>query len=113
MCATSSSNIFKVYVETGSIGIEEKALNSASILNLSVYPNPANHVLNAEFFIPNMETQVLIIYDVSGKELSRIELEKEIGKQKHQLDISELPSGNYVLELMSGTYSSVQKFQKE
>lgn len=110
--SSASSNIFKVFVETGTIGIEEKVLNSNSILNLSVYPNPAKQVLNAEFFIPNMEGQVLIIYDVSGKELKRTELEKEIGKHDYQLDISELPSGSYVLELKSGTYSSVKKFQK-
>lgn len=111
--STANSTIFKVFVEIGTVGIEEKVLNSASILNLSVYPNPAKHVLNAEFFIPNMETQVLIIYDVSGKELSRTEFEKEIGKQKHQLDVSDLPSGNYVLELKSGVYSSTLKFQKK
>jgi hypothetical protein len=109
--STANSTIFKVFVEIGTVGIEEKVLNSASILNLSIYPNPVKHVLNAEFYIPNMETQVLIIYDVSGKELRRTELEKEIGKQKHQLDVSDLPSGNYVLGLKSGVYSSTLKFQ--
>ena len=58
-----------------------------------------------------MENCILIIYDISGKEISRFELEKEIGKQKQQLDISELQTGNYVLELKSGVYSSTLKFQ--
>jgi len=110
--STVNSTIFKVFVEMGSVGIEEKVLNPSNILNLSIFPNPATNVLNAEFFIPNMENCILIIYDISGKEISRFELEKEIGKQKQQLDISELQTGSYVLELKSGVYSSTLKFQK-
>ena len=110
--STVNSTIFKVFVEMGTVGIEEKVLNPSNILNLSIFPNPATNVLNAEFFIPNMENCILIIYDISGKEISRFELEKEIGKQKQQLDISELQTGSYVLELKSGVYSSTLKFQK-
>ncbi len=93
--------------------ISEKAF----VVNSSVYPNPAQDILQLSFELPNAEIGSIKMFDVSGK-LIRTYIEKQLlfqGINNFTLDISHLTSpGVYILELNTadGRKSTVQ-FVKE
>ena len=62
----------------------------------SLYPNPAQSQLNVKFGRPTKGN--LIIYNSAGK----VALTKQFGRQNQlQIDLSQLPSGNYVLKIVN------------
>ncbi len=64
-------------------------------IDYSVYPNPASDVLNVR--IANASSNdVLVIYNILGEEVNRIELSEGVNK----MDISELNSGVYFYSLL-------------
>lgn len=70
----------------------------------SIYPNPASSVLNvvSESKIANVR-----IYNVMGQKVM------EQNQVANQVNIAELESGLYFIELSNGTHSEILKFQKK
>lgn len=64
---------------------------------ISIYPNPANGVLNLTLREPNIES--IHLFDLSGKKM----LEIDIQSLHTIVDISHLPNGVYVLNFNTGT----------
>jgi polyhydroxybutyrate depolymerase len=83
-------------------GIDEQ---STPISGISVYPNPANDLLILE----TSEGATLEMFNLQGQSL--IKIETKAGKE--QIDISKLPEGMYILNVITGTGSLVKKFIKE
>ena len=80
------------------LGVEKKNLT-----NFSVYPNPANDEVNILF---NEEIEEVRIYDLSGKLLLS-------GFSEKTVDVSNLTTGLYFMELSSIYGKSIQKFIKD
>jgi hypothetical protein len=74
------------------VGVEEIALED----QLNVYPNPVTDVLNVQWNNTN-ETANLSIRDLSG----RLVLSERVANGNAVLDLSNLSSGNYILELQT------------
>lgn len=72
--------------------------------NLIIYPSPAKNVLKIKGAVEN-ET-VFAVYDLSGKTLMTGFL------TSNEIDIQELPSGNYMLNLIIDTKIKTYKFFK-
>ena len=80
------------------IGVEEN-----TVVNFSVHPNPANDMIDISF---NEEIEEVRVYDLHG----RLVID---GVSERKLDVSELTTGLYFMELSSIYGKSVQKFLKE
>jgi hypothetical protein len=75
---------------TVNVGVEEIALED----QLNIYPNPVTDVLNVQWNNTN-ETANLSIRDLSG----RLVLSERVANGNAVLELSNLSSGNYILEL--------------
>ncbi len=74
------------------------------------YPNPFNPTTTIEFQIP-IRTQVLLtIYDILGREVSKlVDSELSAGKYKFIFDASNLPSGLYFYRLTADGFNQTKK----
>lgn len=79
---------------------------------LLIYPNPSSNSATLNFTAKeNIEDTRIRIFNVRGsliKEVRKGSMTK--GEQSVQLDFSDLPVGNYILNLEAGTSSGVSKF---
>jgi hypothetical protein len=71
----------------------------------SYYPNPTQHLLNISVQLAEASSLSIIIRDILGKEIIRKDLGIQLGSINHTIDVSEIPSGTYLLdvELSGGT----------
>ncbi len=87
-------------------GIEEKIPDNY----LSVYPNPASNSLNincTELFAKNT---LIIITDVTGKEVESLRVPTSVNANSANINISNLPSGIYSVQMKSDKLSVARKF---
>jgi hypothetical protein len=87
----------------GSIGIHETGIleiPSQALLGQN-YPNPFNPVTKIKFSLPNVSETSLLIYDVTGKEVSRLINNQTLkrGNYEYTFDGKGLPSGVYFYSL--------------
>jgi len=77
-------------------------------IRMDIFPNPATNILNVNYSIPVKETIQIAIYSMSGNRIldQRINNKAESGAWQH--DVSDLPSGIYVL-MMQGAQFSISK----
>ena len=80
-----------------------------SIENLSVYPNPASEFVTVSYTATASEAVSYRMTDLSGKSVIARDLGVRNGAQIENIDLSNVASGMYILEITSGTKRSVQK----
>lgn len=86
-------------------GVNNTIANKATNTTLSVYPNPATDVLNIS--LSNGTTiETVNIYNISGKLVNNTKL------NGNQIDISQLNSGVYMVEVLTANGSFKTKFVK-
>ncbi len=83
--------------------VKEKAYENNSF---TVYPNPANNILNITFNTPMYSNTHIIIYDSFGRNIKELEL----SFAKKQIDLSDMVSGNYFIVLQNGYVKHYQRF---
>jgi hypothetical protein len=81
------------------------------ILNQN-YPNPFNPVTKIKFTVVNKEQVSLIIYDLLGREVTRL-IDQELNPGSHEVEFNgkDLSSGTYFYRITAGEFSSVKKMQ--
>lgn len=64
---------------------------------------PVQHISTLEFFLEKEESIDISIYNVLGQQVKFFNSKNPIinGKHKMELDLANLPPGNYILELTS------------
>ncbi|NOY96146.1 MAG: T9SS type A sorting domain-containing protein [Chlorobi bacterium] len=110
--SSASNQIFKVYINKSVLGIGEIAIEGDNIYNIEVYPNPSKDIFSVVFFIPNTNRSFLEVFDMSGLQIRNIEINKPIGRHTINLDLSDVPSGGYILSIKSNNYISKKKILK-
>ena len=79
--------------------------------NLLLYPNPAYNQLTLEAEVVQNGERRIVITDISGKPfLAQVLLRDDNIFIKHELDISQLPTGTYFLQLWIGNERQVEPF---
>jgi hypothetical protein len=74
------------------------------------YPNPFNPSTKIKFDIPQDVNAKLIVYDILGREVSRIfEGNLKAGSYSVNFDASNLPSGVYFYRLKTGSFTDTKK----
>ena len=73
--------------------------NSGSLNNISIYPNPAREFIHVTIMEPSLETQVIRIFDLSG----RLWLESPIDPDINNIEIPiNFKSGVYIVRVIKG-----------
>lgn len=87
---------------TNEIPVEFKLYNN--------YPNPFNPATKIKFDLPNASKTKLFVYDILGREVSRIlDGELKAGKYEVDFDASNLPSGVYFYRLATSGFTDTKK----
>ena len=98
----SGRNAENSIVKLHSLSGEETRLDS----DIQIYPNPANDFLNVQ--IADEEVQFIQIYGVNGALMKSL----EINQGTQRIDISELQTGMYFIQIQSGEETTMHKFIK-
>jgi hypothetical protein len=79
---------------------------------IKIYPNPANHFLEVQFFGELGHDITLEIFDIIGNSvLNHVDFNGEIeSRTNQQLDLNNLPSGSYFLKVIFNEYAFIEKF---
>lgn len=86
------------------------SVDNKTALSFSLYPNPVASILTIQYPVVNTNTQITV-YSSDGKKLLHKAL--DLGKYETAIDISELESGIYLLELNDNTERAIAKFFKK
>ena len=98
------SELFKL--EQSALSVKNENLNS--LINISVYPNPVNNILNIK--IDNQQIKEVKIYNLMGKEvLKTSSKESEI----ESINISQLSSGMYLTLIKTDANTFTKKIIKQ
>ena len=76
--------------------------------NFRIYPNPATNVINVDFYNAEASSWTINIFNLSGQKLKTISSHGNIG-QSIQIDISDLSTGLYYLNLISEKSNTTSK----
>ncbi|MCD2259752.1 S8 family serine peptidase [Psychroserpens luteolus] len=83
------------------------SVQEEELFEFKVFPNPAIDVLNIQVPSAN-DVTTLRIYDILGKTV----LEQQIIQSRHQLDVSSMSAGVYIMSFQSGDASKTIKLIK-
>lgn len=80
-----------------------------------VYPNPVIHnFLNVQFDLDESKTVEILLYDLQGKIIQRMGAKNyESGLHKQVLDLTTIPKGIYVVNILMNSKSFTQKIIKK
>jgi PKD repeat protein len=105
--------VYEVYLQTtNNTGCSDAMMKEVTILNfpvstngikninsrIKVYPNPTYDILNIELNIDNISTVNFQLFDAIGQSVLNMN-NQTFGTQKTTMDISDLPSGIYFLQI--------------
>lgn len=76
---------------------------------ISVYPNPFEHSINLDLKAVKSDLIRIELFDQMG----RLQLSKDISLEEDVLDLSELPSGMYILKMEAKNASSINRIIKK
>lgn len=88
-CTTLSDTVNVTIVGVGELD---------NMSQLNVYPNPATDKLNVSIALQSNADVALVLYDMSGRMVQQQNIKAQAGNTTHQLDISALDSGMYLLQ---------------
>lgn len=69
-------------------------------VNTLIYPNPSNEMIHIELNKESKKIKKILIYDILGKEVKKVE---RIHEKEVEINISELLSGVYMIEITNET----------
>ncbi len=75
-----------------------------------IYPNPAGNTLNIS--LDNAILRSVVIYDLSGREVFT-QTVSDATSREHQLNLSQLPPGAYVMKVETGNGNVIKKLIKQ
>jgi len=97
---------FELDVQEADLGINDNELAGA----ISMYPNPARNIVTITNS-SNISLETAMIYDISGKLISNINLQDMQGEKV--IDISNYASGVYMVQITGEQASVVKRLIKE
>ncbi|MEP7170897.1 MAG: T9SS type A sorting domain-containing protein, partial [Bacteroidota bacterium] len=104
-------NIYQQFSVGYTLPVNEISANAAD--NLKVYPNPAHDKVTVSIFVKEKTDFILKLLDVSGRVVHSENLEGAAGVNSHDLDISLLSKGIYMLQVISANDNQRTKVVKK
>ena len=100
-----------VWKINNTVGLSE---NTVQKLLFKAYPNPTNEILVFDYTAENIQEEIQIsIADIQGKEVLQQSFMPVDGKNQVPLNVSQLASGTYVLQIKTTAFKRSFKFIKE
>lgn len=85
-----------------------------NLVVLGMYPNPVNDKLLIQYYLYETGNMTIRVYDVYGRIINSLNLNHALpGLQYAQLNMSQLPKGNYLVELKTEKSGYSRKIVKE
>ncbi|MBN8566568.1 MAG: proprotein convertase P-domain-containing protein, partial [Flavobacteriales bacterium] len=81
--------------------------------NLSVWPNPANNIVNISFESDANDIVTIEMFDIQGRILKQQKADASIGNVSQSIDLNSLPVGVYVLKMTQGNKQFNSKIVKQ
>lgn len=99
----------KVWLNKFLVGNNVSQPNAA----VALYPNPASHNLHVTYALSEKETATLSLMSLTGQVLQQTQVEGSGWSGSHDLDVSSLESGVYMIQLKSGDAVYTAKFIRQ
>lgn len=110
----ASNVIFKVYINKSQTGFEEIQINGPVIFDLEVFPNPVVDELSVKFNVPEVKDINIVIYNVEGAVVERMTLTNPMkGDTQETINVSQYPSGSYIISVSNGLMEDQLMFVKK
>jgi hypothetical protein len=106
--AWNATSCYTLRAGNGTASIIAKSGSNRNTEAFSIYPNPVSHTLNLDLGV-SAPTGTVHIYNMLGK----ISLVRNITHSNTQINISQLPAGNYILQYSDGSVHRTSKFIKQ
>jgi len=92
--------------------IVELTRSSSELSIVSVYPVPANEFINVNFSSSNTAQAQIEIYSLNGKLVKTLSIDANIGLNTQSVNVNDLSSGSYLLNITVGTETVTSKIIK-
>ena len=90
------------------ISVDEK-LDEADKGLVKVFPNPSHDQINLEYEFMDEAATTITVNDINGKEMIKIERDREQGSQKVAIGVNNWTAGTYIVNLLHGETKMVRK----
>ena len=120
-CYSLSENSVTIILENGA-GLAEQSpiLNRTpgnrnhADLDIQVYPNPVRDriMVQFEWKVAQVETVNLRLIDQNGRIIQQQNISAQVGLNTHELNLSMLPEGLFMIQLQSADYQGKERFIK-
>jgi hypothetical protein len=109
--SSASSQIFKVYLINGSLGLDELNKQSVSSLQMQVYPNPNEGEFIIKYFLDEVSNVTISLMDMNGKLLEKEVLNHQnAGEQLFHKQIDGLMAGGtYLVSIQTDKETITQR----
>jgi GTPase SAR1 family protein len=87
----------EVDTSVANIGLEPSFISKSG---LNMYPNPVNDIATVEFELPGEQNITLVVQDMSGREVYRIEKSLNNGENSLEIDLSGLHAGPHTYQVV-------------
>ncbi len=87
----------------------DKVVEGGALAINKVYPTPAIDFANIEFTVQDAATTQVNVYNIAGQKVIAQTTETQAGQNNLKVDVTGLPSGTYLLEVLNGEHRSVEK----
>lgn len=80
---------------------------------ISLFPNPAESIINVDFNANTADFIAIDIYDITGRKLSSKQVKVNVGSNTEQLLVSQLKAGVYIIKVVSNELYFSKRFTKK
>ena len=111
---TYGRGIYKTSTYRKPVGIEDHYTDNGNSSKglLKVYPNPATNTIYFELNVKMSSTADVVIYNQAGLQVKATVVSLSKGDNRGRINISDLPTGSYIIRVRTGNKISTQKFVK-
>lgn len=101
----ASNTIFKVYINKSETSVEEIPVNGEIVINLDVHPNPVVNDVTISLNTPDANDVLIQIHNIDGRLMfQNTYTAPYAGSFEKTLDLSQYPTGSYLVTVFSGTF---------
>jgi subtilisin family serine protease len=106
---TTSGAKLNAVLNSGVLSTIDAPFQNKNLQFLNLYPNPAEGLVNLEYYLPNQMDQVVAkVYDLLGRLVHIQALENKEGISKTPMELSRLKTGNYIVLITANTGGSIK-----
>jgi hypothetical protein len=107
-----SINCYRLYVETSSADFKAELgsiEDDPSKQDIEIYPNPAQTILNTNYYAIGQKDIVYTMYNSFGQRVFTKGLTSNSGLNQLSIDVAQMPNGVYLLEIKDSEDREIQK----